>query len=67
MDALRARDAMRAGAWAVAVVGAITRSADPHAAIAQLQRAMAPAAHLAAGLVPPFARSTLSEWTASGG
>ena len=67
MDATRARDAMRAGAWAVAVVGAITRSADPHAAIAQLQRAMASASHPAAAPVPPFARSTLSEWTARGG
>ena len=66
MDAGRARDAMRAGAWAVAVVGAITRSADPHAAIAQLQRAMASASHPAVAPVPPFARSTLSEWTARG-
>ena len=66
MDAARARDAMRAGAWAVAVVGAITRSADPHAAIAQLQLAMASASHPAAAPVPPFARSTLSEWTARG-
>ena len=40
---------------------------DPRAAIAQLQRAMASASHPAAEPVPPFARSTLSEWTASGG
>ncbi|MET0382491.1 MAG: bifunctional hydroxymethylpyrimidine kinase/phosphomethylpyrimidine kinase, partial [Burkholderiaceae bacterium] len=37
MDAPRARGAARAGAWAVAVVGAITRSADPDAAIAALR------------------------------
>jgi hydroxymethylpyrimidine kinase/phosphomethylpyrimidine kinase/thiamine-phosphate diphosphorylase len=40
MDPARARDAMRAGAWAVAVVGAITRSDDPRAAIAALQSAV---------------------------
>ena len=40
MDADRARDAMRAGAWSVAVVGAITRSADPRGAIAALRSAV---------------------------
>ncbi len=40
MDADRARDAMGAGAWAVAVVGAITRSADPRRAIAALHAAV---------------------------
>ena len=61
MDAERARDAMRAGAWSVAVVGAITRSADPREAIAALRQATdstscvapAPAQALA------FARTTL--------
>ncbi|MDP9126571.1 MAG: thiamine phosphate synthase, partial [Pseudomonadota bacterium] len=40
MDADRARDAIGAGAWAVAVVGAITRSADPRRAIAALHAAV---------------------------
>jgi thiamine-phosphate diphosphorylase len=57
MDAARARDAMRAGAWAVAVVGAITRSEDPHAAIAALRDATAAAD--AQAPVPAFARATL--------
>ena len=59
MDAARARAAMRAGAWAVAVVGAITRSADPHAAIAALREATAMPAS-AATPVPAIARTTLS-------
>jgi hydroxymethylpyrimidine kinase/phosphomethylpyrimidine kinase/thiamine-phosphate diphosphorylase len=58
MDAARARDAMRAGAWAVAVVGAITRSDDPHAAIAALRDATVATA--AQAPVPAFARATLS-------
>ena len=58
MDAARARDAMRAGAWAVAVVGAITRSDDPHAAIAALRDATA--ATPAGEPVPPIARTTLA-------
>jgi thiamine-phosphate diphosphorylase len=58
MDAARARDAMRAGAWAVAVVGAITRSDDPHAALLALRDATAATP---AGAQPPsFARSTLA-------
>ena len=58
MDAPRARAAMDAGAWAVAVVGAITRSADPRAAIAALRAAVdaAPAGRRA----PAFARTTLA-------
>ncbi len=59
MDADRARDAMNAGAWAVAVVGAITRSADPEAAIAALQRATVPMARAPGGETPAFARTTL--------
>jgi len=61
MDAARARDAMRAGAWAVAVVGAITRSDDPRAAIGQLQTAMADAARADRVALPAFARSTLRD------
>ena len=64
MDAARARDAMRAGAWAVAVVGAITRSADPRAAIAALHDATTPLAGLDVIEAPAFARSTLA--TAAG-
>ena len=60
MDAGRARDAMNAGAWAVAVVGAITRSDDPRTAIAALQRATVPMARPAAVSVPAFARTTLA-------
>lgn len=60
MDADRARDATRAGAWAVAVVGAITRSEDPRAAIEALQRATAPVARTAMGQAPAFARTTLA-------
>jgi len=59
MDALRARDAMRAGAWAVAVVGAITRSTDPQAAIAALRQATTASATPAP--VPAFARATLAD------
>jgi len=59
MDALRARDAMRAGAWAVAVVGAITRSTDPQAAIAALRQATTASAMPAP--VPAFARATLAD------
>jgi len=58
MDAARACDATRAGAWAVAVVGAITRSDDLHHAIASLQEAVATKAGLDA--VPAFARTTLT-------
>jgi hydroxymethylpyrimidine kinase/phosphomethylpyrimidine kinase/thiamine-phosphate diphosphorylase len=61
MDAARAREAMRAGAWAVAVVGAITRSEDPRSAIAQLQGATAPAPRSQPAHLPAFARTTLSE------
>ena len=57
MDADRARDAMRAGAWAVAVVGAISRSDDPHAAIASLREAVA--VHVGRAYPPAFARTTL--------
>ncbi len=57
MDAPRARAAMGAGAWAVAVVGAITRSDDPRAAIAALRAAVdAVPVH---GRAPAFARTTL--------
>ncbi|MCK9684670.1 thiamine phosphate synthase [Scleromatobacter humisilvae] len=59
MDAARARDAMRAGAWAVAVVGAITRSEDPRAAIGLLQQATASVSRAAPGSLPAFARTTL--------
>jgi hydroxymethylpyrimidine kinase/phosphomethylpyrimidine kinase/thiamine-phosphate diphosphorylase len=59
MDAARARDAMQAGAWAVAVVGAITRADDPHAAIAALRVATAATASHAP--VPAFARATLRD------
>jgi len=41
MDAPRARSAMRAGAHAVAMVGAITRSAAPEAAMIELHAAIA--------------------------
>jgi hydroxymethylpyrimidine kinase/phosphomethylpyrimidine kinase/thiamine-phosphate diphosphorylase len=57
MDATRARAAMRAGAWAVAVVGAITRSDDPHAAIAALRAAVD--AEPTRSRAPAFARTTL--------
>jgi hydroxymethylpyrimidine kinase/phosphomethylpyrimidine kinase/thiamine-phosphate diphosphorylase len=57
MDPARARAAMRAGAWAVAVVGAITRSGDPHAAIAALRTAVD--ARPTRSRVPAFARTTL--------
>ena len=60
MDAGRARAAMDAGAWAVAVVGAITRSDDPRAAIAALQRATVPMSGTVAVETPAFARSTLA-------
>ena len=59
MDADRARDAMNAGAWAVAVVGAITRSEDPEAAISALQRATVPMARAPRVETPAFARTTL--------
>ena len=59
MDADRARDAMRAGAWAVAVVGAITRSADPQAAIAGLQQAIGSTPRTMPVRTPEFARTTL--------
>ena len=61
MDAARARDAMRAGAWAVAVVGAITRSEDPRAAIGDLQRATASVPRMVGPELPAFARTTLNE------
>jgi hydroxymethylpyrimidine kinase / phosphomethylpyrimidine kinase / thiamine-phosphate diphosphorylase len=60
MDAERARAAMQAGAWAVAVVGAITRSADPEGAITALQRATAPMPRAPAPTPPAFARTTLA-------
>ena len=62
MDVARARSAMRAGASSVAVVGAITRSADPEAAIAELQWAIeagAVEATIADVDDLPVARSTL--------
>ena len=59
MDAVRAHDAMRAGAWAVAVVGAITRSGDARGAIAELQRACERVPRVKAAQVPAFARTTL--------
>jgi len=61
MDAARARDAMRAGAWAVAVVGAITRSDDPHAAIAALRDATRLVSPVPPPAVPAFARTTLRD------
>jgi hydroxymethylpyrimidine kinase/phosphomethylpyrimidine kinase/thiamine-phosphate diphosphorylase len=64
MDAPRARAAMQAGAWAVAVVGAITRSEHPGAAIAALHDATFTEALGAPA--PAFARTTLSEWGALG-
>jgi hydroxymethylpyrimidine kinase/phosphomethylpyrimidine kinase/thiamine-phosphate diphosphorylase len=65
MDAPRARAAMRAGASAVAVVGAITRSPTPESSIARLQDAISEGAldarRLANDLdMPAFARSTLA-------
>ena len=65
MDAARARDAMRAGAWAVAVVGAITRSKDPRGAIGELRLATEPVPRMTPMQAPAFARTTLNE--ASGG
>ena len=59
MDAGRARSAMGAGAWAVAMVGAITRSEDPRAAIAQLQQAVGSAERASPERLPAFARTTL--------
>jgi hydroxymethylpyrimidine kinase/phosphomethylpyrimidine kinase/thiamine-phosphate diphosphorylase len=59
MDAERARSAMHAGAWAVAVVGAITRSEDPRAAIAALQQATRPMPQATPTRTPSFARTTL--------
>jgi len=61
MDAARARDAMRAGAWAVAVVGAITRREDPRVAIGELQRATESVPRAKPAPLPAFARPTLSE------
>jgi hydroxymethylpyrimidine kinase/phosphomethylpyrimidine kinase/thiamine-phosphate diphosphorylase len=61
MDAQRARDAMGAGVWAVAVVGAITRSADPRAAIAGLQQAIGSTARATPARTLAFARPTLAE------
>jgi len=59
MDAARAAAAMACGAHAVGVVGAITRSDDPRAAIARLQAAIATAAREPARAVPSWARPTL--------
>ena len=59
MDGARARDAMRAGAWAVAAVGAITRSEDPRGAIAALQQACERVPRVKVAQVPAFARTTL--------
>jgi thiamine-phosphate diphosphorylase len=61
MDAERARDATRAGAWAVAVVGAITRSADPRTAIASLLQAIGSTPPGTRARTPPFARTTLTD------
>ena len=60
MDAARTRDAKRAGAWAVAVVGGITRRADPRAAIRALQEAAVAVPRAAPADLPAFARTTLS-------
>jgi hydroxymethylpyrimidine kinase/phosphomethylpyrimidine kinase/thiamine-phosphate diphosphorylase len=60
MDAERARVAMQAGAWAVAVVGAITGSDDPQGAIAALRAATASISPFQRASVPAFARSTLT-------
>ena len=59
MDAARARAAIQAGAWAVAVVGAITRSDDPRGAIAGLQQAVRSTPRATPASRPAFARSTL--------
>jgi len=59
MDAPRARAEMQAGAWAVAAVGAITRSADPRAAIAELRQAVDSPARVTRAQAPAFARTTL--------
>lgn len=61
MDADRARGAMRAGAWAVAVVGAITRSENPDQAIAALQDATRQPPSTPSRAVPAFARTTLRD------
>ncbi|MBC7666355.1 MAG: bifunctional hydroxymethylpyrimidine kinase/phosphomethylpyrimidine kinase [Caulobacter sp.] len=58
MDAPRARAAMAASAWAVAVVGAITRSDDPRGAIAALRTATEGSPTRARA--PAFARTTLA-------
>jgi hypothetical protein len=50
---------MQAGAWAVAVVGAITRSDDPRAAIAGLRQATGSSPRATPARVPAFARTTL--------
>ncbi len=70
MDAPRARDAMRAGASAVAVVGAITRAESPETAIAQLRWAIeagASEAKAGAAAQVAFARPTLSEVSPTAG
>jgi hydroxymethylpyrimidine kinase/phosphomethylpyrimidine kinase/thiamine-phosphate diphosphorylase len=60
MDTERARSAIHAGAWAVAVVGAITRSDYPAHAIAALHDAVATArANPTRALAPERARTTL--------
>jgi len=66
MDAPRARSAMLAGAWSVAVAGAIVRSERPAEAIADLRAAVAvDSADYRAGTgiadVPALPRSTLVE------
>jgi hypothetical protein len=50
---------MRAGAWAVAVVGAITRSEDARGAIAALRQATVSAARVPPARALAFARTTL--------
>ena len=59
MDVPRARSAIRAGAWAVAVVGAITRSPDPARAIAALREATSMYSMPARVRTVGFARTTL--------
>jgi hydroxymethylpyrimidine kinase/phosphomethylpyrimidine kinase/thiamine-phosphate diphosphorylase len=64
MDVPRARSAMLAGAWAVAVVGAIVRNEQPAAAITDLRAAVAfdsadYRAGSAQGEVPTIPRATL--------
>lgn len=60
LDAARCQEAMRCGAAGAAVVSAITGAADPRAAIAALQDAVARGAAAARRAAPPLPRPTLS-------